>query len=173
MGTGPGNQAVCPTVTTIYYARTKNSSTGYWSAGCVNVTVTVIPTPTTATAGPDQTICALGTTSGLGGNTPSVGTGAWSVVSGGTGTFSPNNTTPNATFTHTGGVGPVVLRWTISNAPCTASYEPVSITIKQPPSLASNPFGFGSSELGKCALAVLLASRHCLIAYTCLFGRIS
>src|SRR5262249_18956021 len=98
--------------------------------------VTVNQPPTTATVGGPQTICALGTTAGLGGNTPSVGTGAWSVVSGGTGSFNPNNTTPNATFTHTSGAGPIVLRWTISNAPCTASTADVTITINQNPTTA-------------------------------------
>ncbi len=107
------------------------------AASSATVTITINQAPTTATVGGPQTICALGTATGLGGNTPSVGTGAWSVVSGGTGTFNPNNTTPNATFTHTGGAGPVVLRWTISNAPCTASTADVTITINQNPSTAT------------------------------------
>src|SRR5204862_498349 len=76
-------------------------------------------------------------TAGLGGNSPTVGTGSWSVVSGGTGTFNPNAATPNATFTHATGVGPVVLRWTISNSPCAPSSADVTITITQPPTTAS------------------------------------
>lgn len=106
------------------------------TAATANVTITINQGPTTATVGGAQTICANGTTTGLGGNTPTSGTGAWSVVSGGTGTFS-NATSPNATFTHTGGTGPVVVRWTISNAPCPASTANVSITITQPPSAAT------------------------------------
>ncbi len=102
-----------------------------------NVTVTVNQPPTPATAGGAQTICALGTTVSLGGNTPTVGTGAWSVVSGGTGTFSPNATTPGATFTHLTGTGPITLRWTISNAPCTPSTKDVVVTISQPPTAAT------------------------------------
>ncbi len=105
------------------------------TASTADVTITINQSPTTATVGGNQTICALGTTAGLGGNAPSVGTGAWSVESGGTGTFNPNHTTPNATFTHTGGAGPVVLRWTISNAPCIASTADVTITIIQSPSI--------------------------------------
>ena len=91
------------------------------------VSVTVAPQPM-ATAGGPQTICALGTTTGLGGNTPTVGTGAWSIVSGGTGTFS-NASSPSSTFTHTGGTGPVVLAWTISNPPCASSAANVALTI--------------------------------------------
>ncbi len=102
-----------------------------------SVPVTVTPAPTTATVGGAQTICALGTTTGLGGNTPVNGTGSWSIVSGGTGTFTPNASTPNATFTHTGGAGPVVLRWTIANSPCASSTANVTVTISQPPTTAS------------------------------------
>jgi hypothetical protein len=67
----------------------------------------------------------------------------------------------------------VVLRWTISNAPCTASYADVSITITQPPFIVSDALGLGGSEPGECALAAFLASRRCLITYTYLFGKIS
>src|SRR5262249_26976872 len=102
------------------------------------VTVTVKQQPT-ATAGSNQTICAGGTTAGLGGNTPSGGaTGTWSIVTGGaTGTFNPNANTPNATFTHTGGTGNITLRWTVSNAPCTNATADVVITITQPPTTAT------------------------------------
>ncbi|MBK7946247.1 MAG: hypothetical protein IPJ85_13505 [Flavobacteriales bacterium] len=89
----------------------------------------VSATPTTATSGGNQSICLGATTLGLGGNAAVNGTGAWSIVSGGGGTFNPNATTPNATFTHTSGSGPIVLRWTISNAPCAATSADVTITL--------------------------------------------
>ncbi|MCB9170629.1 MAG: hypothetical protein H6597_07910 [Flavobacteriales bacterium] len=101
-----------------------------------NVAVTTVSPPTTATVGGPQTICELGTTAGLGGNTPGVGTGAWSIIGGGSGTFNPNATTPNATFTHTSGTV-TALRWTISNGSCTPSTADVSLTLDPPPS-ASN-----------------------------------
>ncbi len=100
-----------------------------------DVTVTISQPPTNATVGGPQTICGLGTTTGLGGNTPTAGTGQWSVVSGGTGTFS-NATAPNASFTHTGGAGPIVLAWTISNSPCASSSATVTITIAPTPTIA-------------------------------------
>ncbi|HNH82111.1 MAG TPA: hypothetical protein PL157_07025, partial [Acidobacteriota bacterium] len=102
-----------------------------------DVVMTYLAPPTTATVGGAQTICINGTTTGLGGNIPINGTGMWSVVGGGTGTFSPNATTPNATFTHTGGGGPIMVSWTISNSPCTASSATVTITISQPPTTAT------------------------------------
>lgn len=93
-----------------------------------DVVITVRALPTTATVGGTQTICASSTSAALGGNTPGSGTGAWSVVSGGTGTFS-NSASGSSTFTHTGGSGPVVVRWTISNSPCAASSADVTINI--------------------------------------------
>src|SRR6185369_14811389 len=125
---------VSPTTTTVYQLDTAsshdNGSCPLTNSGSATVTVNQPPTP--ATVGGNQTICALGTTTGLGGNTPTSGMGIWTVVSGGAGTFS-NSSTPNATFTHTSGTGPVVLRWTISNSPCTASTADVTITIKTQP----------------------------------------
>ena len=118
--------------------------------GCTatsNTNLQVDQLPTVATVGGPQTICANTETAGLGGNTPVVGTGAWSIVSGGTGTFSPNASTPNATFTHTGGAGPVVLRWTISNGTCTPSTADVSITIT-PQTTVSNA---GPTQNGVCS----------------------
>lgn len=82
-----------------------------------------------ASVGAGQAIVEETTTSGLGGNAPSVGTGSWSVVSGGEGTFNPNASTPDASFTHAAGVGPVLVRWTISNLPCTVSSADLEITI--------------------------------------------
>ena len=90
-------------------------------------------TPTTASVGGTQAICAAGTTTGLGGNTPIIGTGMWSIVSGGTGTFNPDALTPDATFTQTSGAGPITLRWTIASPPCAASSADVAITINPSP----------------------------------------
>ncbi len=121
--------------TTITGLTTAGARTFRWTASnspCTSstsdVVITVNAPPTTASVGGTQTICNLGTTAALGGNTPTTGTGAWSVVSGGTGTFS-NAASGSSTFTHTGGAGPVVLRWTISNNPCAASSADVTINI--------------------------------------------
>ncbi|HKQ47634.1 MAG TPA: immunoglobulin domain-containing protein [Phycisphaerae bacterium] len=108
-----------------------------------NVVLTIAQPPTTASVGGPQTLCINGTTAPLGGNQPTIGTGMWSVVSGGSGTFSPNNTTGNATFTQIGGVGSglIVLRWTISNAPCTASAAELIVTVNtpDPPTITLEP----------------------------------
>jgi len=60
----------------------------------------------------------------------------WSIVTAGvTGTFNPNASTPNATWTHATGSGQVVLRWTISNPPCPSSHADVTIQIGTPPTI--------------------------------------
>lgn len=88
------------------------------------VTITVVATPTTSNAGPNQSVC--GTTATLAGNTPTVGTGLWTLVSG-TGTIT-TPTSPTSGLTGLG-VGPNVFQWTISNAPCAASTSTVTITV--------------------------------------------
>jgi len=95
----------------------------------VSVSGTVTPLPTTATVGSTQTICPISSAT-LSGNTPSVGTGAWSVVSGpstSTSQFS-SLSNPLATFTPAGGSGTYVVRWTISNGACTASTADLTIS---------------------------------------------
>lgn len=91
--------------------------------------------PQVATAGGPQSICPGGTTAGLGGNAPLAGTGAWSIVGGGTGTFSPSASTPDATFTHTGGSGPITLRWTLTDPACGSSTADVVVTLLAPPAI--------------------------------------
>jgi len=136
-GSSPLNFVVSPAATTTYSVSSAMDSAGCPANVSGSATVTVNQPPTTATTGGPQTICSGGTTSGLGGNTPTSGTGSWSVVSGGTGTFNPSAGTPNATFTHTSGAGPIVVRWTISNPPCADSSANVTITISQPPTTSN------------------------------------
>ncbi|MBK7030044.1 MAG: hypothetical protein IPH45_12900 [Bacteroidales bacterium] len=100
-------------------------SNGVCASSTDDVTVTYYESPTTATVGANQNVCASLVSAGLGANTPTVGTGAWSVVSGGTGTFS-DNTDPDATFT-ADAYGTYVLRWSISNGTCTPSTADVTV----------------------------------------------
>ena len=90
------------------------------------VEITSVPNPTTANAGPDQTVC--GTTATLAGNTPAVGAGQWTVITG-TGTITAPNS-PTSGITGLSGGTTVTLRWTISNAPCDASSDDIVITVK-------------------------------------------
>ncbi|MEA2106388.1 MAG: hypothetical protein U9P82_06665 [Bacteroidota bacterium] len=77
--------------------------------------ITTYTVPTTADAGNDQSICG-GTSAVMDGNTPGVGTGQWSVVSGTGGSF-VDPTNPTTTFNGTNGTT-YTLRWTITNGDC-------------------------------------------------------
>jgi hypothetical protein len=82
--------------------------------------------PTTANAGNDIRVCMYSTFS-MTANTPSIGTGSWSQVSG-----SPINFTNAAlpTTTITGAlVGSYTFRWSISNGNCSVSTDDVNLII--------------------------------------------
>jgi hypothetical protein len=86
--------------------------------------VTTYLSPTTATAGSDQSICG-GTSATLAGNIPGVGNGLWSIVTGTGGTII-QPTVNNSSFNGTNGTT-YTLRWTISNGTC-MSYDDVIIS---------------------------------------------
>jgi hypothetical protein len=121
-----------------YYGGYNASGGGIWD-GINNVSgiLNVSSVPTTANAGADQTgssTCEL-TQVTLAGNTPTVGSGAWSIQAGTGGSV----TTPSsATSTFTGTAGSTyTLRWTTSNSPCTASTDDVVITLNSNPTTAN------------------------------------
>ncbi|MBI2967563.1 MAG: tandem-95 repeat protein [Bacteroidetes bacterium] len=88
-------------------------------------TVTIISV-TSANAGTNQNLSCGTTNATLSGNTPSAGTGTWSLISG-TGTVSiPSD--PNSPVTGLSS-GINTFRWTISNPPCADSYDDVNINI--------------------------------------------
>lgn len=80
--------------------------------------------PTVATAGSDQVICN-GTTV-LQGNSPSTGTGLWTVTSGSASFNNASQYNTNATGIASGAT--VTLTWTISNGVCPASSDAVNIS---------------------------------------------
>jgi len=95
------------------------------------VQITFYSAPTVADAGPDQTLCGL-LTATMAGNTPAIGTGTWSQVSGpGTVTFT-NASDPLTTATATV-YGTYVLRWTTSNGVCPASTDDMTLILNQKP----------------------------------------
>jgi hypothetical protein len=106
------------------------------SSSSSSVTITDV-LPTTSNAGPDQGICSTSTAT-LAANSPSSGTGAWS-ISGPSNNLAQlsSSTSPTATFTPAGGAGSYVLTWTISSAPCTASASSLTITVTAPPTTAN------------------------------------
>ncbi|MFN5443355.1 MAG: autotransporter-associated beta strand repeat-containing protein, partial [Crocinitomicaceae bacterium] len=113
------------------YYRAVITSGACAAANSASATVTVETTPTTSAAGSDISIPSCGSISTvMGANTPSVGTGVWSITSGpNTNTNQLSSTSSaSATFTPSGGAGTYVLRWTISNT-CGSSFDEVSVTV--------------------------------------------
>src|SRR5207237_6992341 len=115
-----------------------------------DVAVTYTATPTAALAGSDQpNVCGLVAT--LAGNTPVIGSGTWSQVSGpGTITFS-SGSAPGASAT-ANVVGSYTLRWTISNGTCTSS-DDVAVTYTATPTAALA----GTDQPNVCGLVATLA----------------
>jgi uncharacterized repeat protein (TIGR03803 family) len=137
--------SVSPTVDTTYSLAVQDNY-GTFSANASQVLLAALPMPTTAIVGGSQSIPVSGTTAGLGGSIPLSGTGRWSVESGGSGDFSPAESAPNATFTHTGGAGPVVLRWTISLGSCSSSAQ-LMVAVGSPQLLSVAAVGPGSGTV--------------------------
>ena len=111
--------------------------------------------PTTANAGADQTgsaMCGLTLTT-LAANTPTIGTGVWTIVSGTGGTITTPSS-PTSTFSGVAG-NTYTLRWTITNSPCTPSTDNVVITFLKAPTTSIA----GSNQTSSCgATSVTLAA---------------
>jgi len=96
------------------------------------VTVTISATVTTANAGADQlTVCGTSTT--LQGNTPSIGNGIWTQITGPAIADIAEPTNPSSVISGLA-EGQYTFRWTISNGACSSSYDDVIIVASNPPS---------------------------------------
>jgi gliding motility-associated-like protein len=105
------------------------------SADQVNVVVSDVPT--TSAAGSDQTICSAAGAATMAANTPLIGTGAWTQISG---PVTATITTPASEATTITGLttaGTYVFEWTITNGSCAASTDQVSIIVNDPPTASA------------------------------------
>lgn len=123
------NIVVTPGSTTTYTV----SGTSGACTGSAAVTVSVNTTAITAFAGPNQTLCISNPGTNLAANTPTAGTGNWSVLLGTAGITSPNS--PNTPITGVG-AGTNILQWTVTNGACFNS-SVVYIYVNQLPSTAN------------------------------------
>jgi Na+-transporting NADH:ubiquinone oxidoreductase subunit NqrC len=108
-------------------------SNGVCAPSTDNISIHLDGIPTPANAGPSQQKCNNGSFT-LAGNTPTIGSGSWSVVSGSAGITTPFSPTSGVT-----GVAPgssAVLRWTIGNGVCAPSTSDVTLTNYLLPSTA-------------------------------------
>ncbi|MES2394681.1 MAG: gliding motility-associated C-terminal domain-containing protein [Bacteroidota bacterium] len=137
------------------------ASGGCPAAFAIN-SVTINDLPTISTAGPDQinaATCGL-TSANLAANAPIIGTGSWSIFSGAGGSFTLA-TDPTTIFNGIAG-NTYVLIWTISNTPCTASTDSVTITFNQVPTTAAA--GLDQTSFATCGLtSVTLAANAPII----------
>lgn len=97
------------------------------------IAAVVASKPTQANAGKDQNLCNV-TSSTLDGNVPTAGTGLWTVVSGKATITNPTSANSDVTDLVVG--ASVTLRWTISNAPCSASADDIIISVTALPTVA-------------------------------------
>jgi gliding motility-associated-like protein len=95
------------------------------------LTITISKNPITPNAGPDLSICA--DTATLSAAEPSVGTGVWTIISGGA-TLS-DTLSPNAILSNID-AGTLVLQWTVTNESCIAS-DQMEVTRSLPPDSAN------------------------------------
>jgi Metallo-peptidase family M12B Reprolysin-like/Immunoglobulin domain/Dockerin type I domain len=165
--TSGSNISVSPTMTTTYTLVSVTDAVGCAGTGLSgSAVVTVNPTPSLANAGTSQTICGVLST-GLAANTPSTGTGAWSIVSGPSTAIGQlsSTTSTNPTFTPAGGAGVYTFRWTISTAaPCTPNTSDVTVTIVTPPT-AFNVTGGGSYCAGGTGVVIGLSNSTSAVSY--------
>ena len=115
-----------------------------------DVIIYLTTAPTQANAGPDQiNVCAQYTN--LAANTPSVGSGTWTILSGNGGSIT-NSKNPVSTFTGTSGVV-YTLRWTISSS-CGSNYDDVNISFNSNIPSANA----GSNQLNACLPVTIAAN---------------
>ena len=99
-------------------------SNGVCTSSFDETTLTNYALPTTANAGADINNCGNSSFT-LAGNTPSIGSGLWTVQSGTATITTPTSPTSGVTGVPVG--TSVILRWTISNGNCTPSYDEVTL----------------------------------------------
>jgi gliding motility-associated-like protein len=108
------------------------------AAATASTSTAINESPSVSNAGTDQTgtlMCGI-TSTRLAANTPVIGTGSWSIISGTGGTIAaPDN--PESIFSGTAGIQ-YVLRWTISNSTCTSSTDDVIVRFNQSPTVTDS-----------------------------------
>jgi trimeric autotransporter adhesin len=98
------------------------------SCGSVNTSKTqTVATGSFATVGSAMTITGSLTSTSLGGNTPSVGSGTWTKISGPTGTVTFSNASSGTSTATVPSIGTYVFRWTITST-CGTSFAEITVT---------------------------------------------
>lgn len=130
------NSSVSVSTYGTYVFRWTISTGGACAPSFDDVTVVFSNNPSTSNAGPDQALCAT-LTATLEGNSPAVGTGLWTKISGpGTAVFT--DATVFNTTVSVSAYGAYVFRWTITSGTiCPASTDDVGIGFNEPPTVSN------------------------------------
>ena len=141
-----------PTLTPGTYQLTGFTYNNSTVTGVVDATIiTGYASPTTSVAGSNQSLCNASNLN-LSGNTPTVGTGLWTITTGTGGFFNtPDATNYNALFGGSPGKA-YTLKWTITNGSCTSSSNVVisfPYTPLQPSAFTAAPTPVFQGSTGK------------------------
>ncbi len=107
-------------------------SNGTCPSNSDTVVINLNAPPSNSNAGSDQTVCSSVTS--LAATMPAVGTGNWSVFSGGATIGSPNSVSTTVGNLTT---GQNIFVWTVSNGACPSSSDTVVVTVSPFPSVAN------------------------------------
>jgi len=149
------------------YTLTWTISNGVCPSSNSSLIINVDAIPTVSNAGSGSLMCNNATKT-LSANTPSVGTGIWSI----SGTYSnisqlSSTSIPNAIFTPQS-VGNYTLTWTISNGVCASSVSSINLDVNQSPTLTSvtqaNAVCSGTNT--QITLSGLLSGKHFNILFS-------
>jgi gliding motility-associated-like protein len=110
-----------------------------------SITINLDERPTTASVGSDQSSCIL-TSGSLGGNTPTIGTGSWTLTSG-PGVASFSNVNSGGSTATVDAEGRYVFTWTISNGVCPSSSADINVDFLIAPVMPA------ASDQTECALS--------------------
>jgi gliding motility-associated-like protein len=121
------------TDTTFFRRKVFSSSICYNTSTSNVITIYIDAPPTVSNAGPAQTVCINSASIVMNANTPSVGSGMWTFVSGSGSISSPSSPTTAVTGLS---AGTNILKWTISNGVCPSSSSNVTIQVDQMPTIS-------------------------------------
>ncbi|MBK0370514.1 gliding motility-associated C-terminal domain-containing protein [Flavobacterium agrisoli] len=152
--TGGNGATVTNLATGDYIFRYTITAAGGCNGSSDDVNVTISGQASIANAGIDQELCNIGVIQ-LSATAPTLGTGKWTVLTGDTsGTFTPNDTDPNARYENAAS-GLYVFTWTVSDGACSNS-DQVRINNAEPPTVANA----GPDQNTVCGTTAQLAANN-------------
>ncbi|MFN5912049.1 MAG: PKD-like domain-containing protein, partial [Bacteroidota bacterium] len=156
----PGNtQTVSASGT--YYFRARSAAGCWGPEGSAVISIT--PPTVSANAGPDQAQCGSGSFT-LAGNTPSPGTGLWTVISGTASVTIPSSPTSAVTGIPAG--TSATLRWTVTDGPCVVFDELVLTNNAAPAMTSASSLTICSGDAVGLAFTSSVASSYVWVATT-------